>query len=508
MSLNFKRISCIALLTCLLPASLMAATPLIYPELVPVSGILTDAEGQPLKDFHKVELRVFSGERGGESLYFERFDIEGSRLDVALGEKRISGMPSLTDLVLNADALYLEVVIDDEVQRPRLQLGAVPYALHAELATHANTAERATSADLATECGDAATVGGKAASEFLPSTYSPPTPTWSQLADKPSFAVNGPLNLDAQNGSYLFSLAPCATPGHTLSWTGSVWACRPLPTPLTGSFTIQIANNIVELAEDSVDSIYLVNNAVTNEKLANNAVSTSKLEDAAVTSDKIANSAVGNQHIGAGTLLPNKISGGAVTLLSLTAQNIMNTLTIAQGVVTVFGEFKAGSYKTVSPVRRTYQIWADQFRPVSQANAPVHELTADNHLYLASAPVGSGAPYILTLLASIPSLPSDSELDQLTCFYINGNGSLANTSFKLVTTGASTTAIVRREDTAILGTGAISGNIRSASTVASANNRSITDRRLHIEAKLQTTILGTWNRFLGCQVEVLTSQPF
>lgn len=465
----------IALLAALLTASSAAnAQGPSYPLHIPVSGTLTDDENQLLQGFHKVELRLMNAAVGGEVLWAEAFDTEGPYLAVMLGKNMnpLEQRAPLKELVIDGEVTHLEVIIDGEVQRPRIALGAVPYAV---------AAERANIALMALEAGDAATLNGKSATDFLPATYEA---TYAALNDKPTFVGNAPLAFDIQGSTHVVSLAPCNAADQFLSWSGSSWGCAPLSDPLQGSTSILIVNGEVALADDGVE--------------------TRHIGDAQVTSDKIGNNAVVNDHIAANSLLPNKIVGGALTLLSNTAQTVMNTLTIANNAVSVNGTFRASSIALNQPTLRTYRLWADQFRPALVNNGGTISLNENNHAYLSAAPV---ALLRATLVASLHALPGDAVLDGMTCFYTQEAGSLQGTSFKAVRTPSGGLHNTRAEDIAVVAAVVPNANIKTVS-IGPNLNRTLYPNRLHVEVDWRPTVIGQFSKFLGCEVIIKTADPF
>jgi len=485
-----------ALLAALLTASAATvhAQDPVYPLTLPVSATLTDAEDKPLTGAHEVELRLYGAATGSDILWAEAFEVEGPLMAVLLGKnaRPLEQKAPLKELITEGQVTHLEILIDGEVQRPRIELGAVPYAV---------AAEQASLALRAIEAGDAASLNGKTASDFLAATYKP---TYNELQDRPAFIANAPLSVDVQGAAHTFSLAPCMVPNHTLVFNGATWGCTPLPAQLMGSRTIAIQGNVISLADDSIETRHIEGGQITTDKLAQYAVDADKIADAAVTSSKIANNAVVNDHIAANSLLPNKIVGGALTLLSNTAQTVMNTLTIAQGMVTVQGTLKANAIQLSLPAQRTYRLWADQFQPALVNSAGTMVLNESNQHYMSTSPLA--AAHRATLVASVHALPGDAVLDGLTCFYTQEAGSLQGTTFKAVRTPTSGLANTRTEDTATVGIVLSNANIKTVS-IGPNLNRSLYPNRLHIEVDWRPSLTGSSNKFLGCEVTIKTSDP-
>jgi hypothetical protein len=465
-----------ALIAALLTASNTAsAQEPVYPHTMPVSGSLTDGEGKPLEGSHKIELHLCDSARG-DTLYAEEFEVDGPLLSVLLGKntRPLEAKASLKELIQRGEATHLEIIIDGEVMTPRIALGSVPYAL---------AADRANLAMRAVEAGNASSVNGKTASDFLPATYEP---TYAQLADKPTFLANAPLGLESQGTTHVFGLAPCAAPDQVLAWGAGSWGCRPFPAPLTGAGPIEVtAGGVIQLRDDSIEAKHI--------------------EGGQIVSDKIAQNALTNDHVADGALSPSKITGGVLTLISATAQTVMGVLTVEPGRVTVGGALLANSFQTRAPIQRTYRVWADQFSSVAVNNGGTMALNENNQFYLSASP--AVATYRAMLIASLPQLPGDAVLQAAQCFYTQEAGSLVGTSFQLVRTPSSGLASTQIQDAVTLASSATSPDIR-VSTIGPNLNRPLYPNRLHLRVDWRPSLIGQWAKFLGCEVTITTTDPF
>ena len=117
--------------------------------LITVSGVLTDAGGQPRTGSVSLTFGLYVQQAGGEALWAERqvvtADTQG-RYSVLLGATVAGGVPP--ELFGEGKAQWLGVQVEGEAELPRVLLVAVPYALRA---------------------ADADTLGGKPLTAFVTS---------------------------------------------------------------------------------------------------------------------------------------------------------------------------------------------------------------------------------------------------------------------------------------------------------------------------------------------------
>ena len=115
--------------------------------LITVSGVLTDAGGQPRTGSIGLSFSLYAGQAGGEALWQERqvvtLDARG-QYSVLLGVTVPGGVPP--DAFGEGKAQWLGVAVEGEAELPRVLLVAVPYALRA---------------------ADADTLGGKPIASFV-----------------------------------------------------------------------------------------------------------------------------------------------------------------------------------------------------------------------------------------------------------------------------------------------------------------------------------------------------
>jgi hypothetical protein len=144
------------------------------PRLIKFSSVFQPADGQPPASREVVTLSVYADQEGGVPLWQEiqtvAVDTTG-RFTVLLGASHPDGLP--LELFASGEARWmsLEFARPGEVERPRVQLTSVPYALKAE---------------------DAATLGGRPASDFLLA------PTQSDKARHATSATAGDSSATAQ----------------------------------------------------------------------------------------------------------------------------------------------------------------------------------------------------------------------------------------------------------------------------------------------------------------------
>jgi hypothetical protein len=86
------------------------------------------------------------------------------------------------------------------------------------------------------------------------------------------------------------------------------------------------------VADNSINTVKLVDSSITNAKLADNSVSTVKLQDDAVTNAKMANNAVDTAELVDGAVTTAKLADGAVTTVKL-ADGAVTTAKVAAGAI-------------------------------------------------------------------------------------------------------------------------------------------------------------------------------
>jgi hypothetical protein len=129
-----------------------STTQAVVPQLIKFSGVLTDLAGKPVTYHVDVTFSIYKGQTAGQALWYETQnvtpDAEG-HYTVLLGAMHDGGLP--TDLFTSGEAHWLGVQVENLPEEPRVLLVSVPYALKA---------------------GDAETLGGKPASDYLLSSQS------------------------------------------------------------------------------------------------------------------------------------------------------------------------------------------------------------------------------------------------------------------------------------------------------------------------------------------------
>lgn len=159
------------LLAVLAPAALAA------PGFLPFQGVLTDLDGVPLEGEVDLHVALHPTATGGSPVWEELrvVDVEDGRFTVYLGEEVELDLDLFRDHV----ELYLGVAVGDDVEMERILLAAAAYAGFSQ------------------HCGDAATVGGLAATSFygseaelhtvLDDDYLPAdfTPDWETIQNLP-----------------------------------------------------------------------------------------------------------------------------------------------------------------------------------------------------------------------------------------------------------------------------------------------------------------------------------
>jgi len=114
-----------------LAISLAIATPtLAVPLTVAHQGELSDKSG-PVSAIVEMSFRLWDAETNGAELWAEtRFvEVANGQYSVLLGS-----MTPISDVLMEAETLFLEISVDDEVLEPRLAVGSAPYAVVAHTA--------------------------------------------------------------------------------------------------------------------------------------------------------------------------------------------------------------------------------------------------------------------------------------------------------------------------------------------------------------------------------------
>lgn len=178
-------------LLALLAAGAANAEPL---GLVPLQGQVTDDQGVPVEGNLPVTVDLRAAGGSGAVLWSSArtASFEGGAFTLYLGE--VTPL-DLALFVTNPDAALVLTVDGDALEA--VPLAHTPLAAYA---AHAATADRAATADFATAAGDAATLDGRGASDFLPSTYAP---AWTDLTGVPAELADGDADTTYAAGSGL-----------------------------------------------------------------------------------------------------------------------------------------------------------------------------------------------------------------------------------------------------------------------------------------------------------------
>ena len=111
-------------------ACLTASRAAAEPGLVPVQGVLTNADGEPIDGEHRLTFVLYRAEDDDDRLFTDDYrnqQVAGGHFVVYLGSQEDN--PLDLNLFATEPEVWLETVIDgDEVIKPRTRLGAVPYA--------------------------------------------------------------------------------------------------------------------------------------------------------------------------------------------------------------------------------------------------------------------------------------------------------------------------------------------------------------------------------------------
>ena len=137
------------------------------PALLPVQGVLTDADGTALDGPFQVTFTLYDTASGDTSFFAETktVNIEAGVFTTYLGT---DGSNPLDLVNFQMSDAYLGIqVAGNEEMTPRFRLATAPYAGFAQY------------------CGDASTLGGQTSADFAPASHTHP---WSDITDVPGFA--------------------------------------------------------------------------------------------------------------------------------------------------------------------------------------------------------------------------------------------------------------------------------------------------------------------------------
>ncbi len=168
-------------------ASAQAPPTSAVPHFVEFSGVLHDAEGQPVTEVVGITFALYRDQSGDAPLWIETQNVNpdaNGHYTVSLGANRPDGLP--LDLFTSGEARWLGVQPAGQKEQPRVLLLSVPYALKA---------------------ANAETVGGLPASAFMlatPSNFAPSAsaPQASGVGSAPVVSPGG-VNPDAGTKNFI-----------------------------------------------------------------------------------------------------------------------------------------------------------------------------------------------------------------------------------------------------------------------------------------------------------------
>ncbi len=253
------------------------------PRTLSVQGALTDNSGKALTDgTHSLRVALYSSAAGGSALHQETFSaqLRGGVFSVVLG----AATPIPAAVAFDAP-YWLGFSVDGAAElSPRTPMTSVPYALYADESAHAATADEASSlAPGAT--GVVTSLNG----------------------------TDGDITLLGAGGTSV------TRDGGTITITSSGGSASGIAGLQNGDGTIAIQNPngpvaTVSVAQSSINTLHLVDDAVTGSKIADGAVNAQKLGDGSVVDAKIVQGAVTEEKIANGAVTGVKIARSAVTL--------------------------------------------------------------------------------------------------------------------------------------------------------------------------------------------------
>ncbi len=101
----------------------------VTPNLIPVQGVLSEADGSPVSGQVNLTLSLYNSEAGNDELWKEErnnFKVKNGYISLYLG--KVTELN--TSVISNAEELWLEIKFNDETM-PRIRLVSVPFAIEA-----------------------------------------------------------------------------------------------------------------------------------------------------------------------------------------------------------------------------------------------------------------------------------------------------------------------------------------------------------------------------------------
>lgn len=196
------------------------------PSILPVQGVLTNAEGAPLQGNVSVTFSLYDRPTGGAAFFTEQLTVavESGAFSAYLGQR---GSPALDLGEFNRTEVYLGLTVEsDPEMNPRVRLGTAPYAAIAQKAIDADALGGIDSTGFArdTHSHGFAEVSGVAAA-----THGHP---FSELTGVPTGLADGDDNTTYSNGTGLdlngttFSIDPAETQRRVVGTCNAGFAMR------------------------------------------------------------------------------------------------------------------------------------------------------------------------------------------------------------------------------------------------------------------------------------------
>ena len=204
----------LAFAACLLVAAPAAAD---APAFLPVQGVLANTDGTPVDGDTTVRFALYTADIGGSELWNETqtVPVDQGFFTVFLGDTTVLDLATFRD----NDSVWLGVRVGTDTEMSRFQVATTGFAGFAQY------------------CGDSATLGGNAASDFLTTASGV---AWADLTGIPADLADGDANT-----TY--------TAGAGLILTGTVFAAD--PTAIQGWARTVCYDTAAELRAD-LDAVY------------------------------------------------------------------------------------------------------------------------------------------------------------------------------------------------------------------------------------------------------------
>ncbi len=345
------------------------------PRTVSFQGVLVDAANKPLPDGqHQISIAMYASMNGGTALYSET---HSATLKDGLFSVIIGSVTSIPAAIEFDKQYYLGISVDNGPEMaPRTAFTAVPYALHAARATTAKVADalapgaggvvgsiNGLDGDIVIQGAGGTTVTKSGNTIVITSTGGSSNGIAGVQNNDGTLDVANPTGPVATLGVADNSIGTNKLKNDAVTsdkiFTEAVTTAKIADAAVITAKILDGAITTVKLNDGAVTTPKLIDQAVTNPKLADESVGTTKLKDNAVTNLKLADESVGTSKLKDNAVTSAKIADGAVQSGDL-ADDAVTSSKIASGAVTLDKLSTTGAQNGQVPVFNSGTVtWAD-----------------------------------------------------------------------------------------------------------------------------------------------------